>query len=123
MSEKIPETSTIDRLFLELSQFTRAKTNAQITLEYKLCEAQKTIERLCDELNNENGPMHMGEPVIKKPFMDKLAAVTTQRDELLAAMRNILVVVSTPQKNYSYQEANSRVEKIAKKSIAKCEQK
>ena len=83
MSNNTPETSTIDRLFLELSQFTKAKTNAQITLEYKLSEAEKTIDRLCDEFNNENGPMHMGEPVIKNPFMDKLAAVTAQRDELL----------------------------------------
>ena len=83
MSNNTPETSTIDRLFLELSQFTKAKTNAQITLEYKLSEAEKTIDRLCDEFNNENGQMHMGEPVIKNPFMDKLAAVTAQRDELL----------------------------------------
>lgn len=49
MSNNTPETSTIDRLFLELSQFTKAKTNAQITLEYKLSEAEKTIDRLCDE--------------------------------------------------------------------------
>lgn len=86
MTNHTPETSTIDKLFLELSQFTKAKTNAQITLEYKLSEAEKTIERLCEEFNNDNGPMHMGEPVISNPFMDKLAAVTAQRDCLMEAL-------------------------------------
>ena len=95
MSNNTPETSTIDRLFLELSQFTKAKTNAQITLEYKLSEAEKTIDRLCDEFNNENGPMHMGEPVIKNPFMDKLAAVTAQRDELLLRLSSIVGTMRT----------------------------
>ena len=95
MSNNTPETSTIDRLFLELSRFTKAKTNAQITLEYKLSEAEKTIDRLCDEFNNENGPMHMGEPVIKNPFMDKLAAVTAQRDELLLRLSSMVGTMRT----------------------------
>lgn len=123
MTNHTPETSTIDKLFIELSQFAKAKTNAQITLEYKLSEAEKTIERICKEFNNDNGPMHMGEPVISNPFMDKLAAVTSQRDELLGEMHKILALLITPQQNYSYKEANYAVEKIAIEAIAKCEAK
>lgn len=117
MTNHTPETSTIDKLFLELSQFTKAKTNTQITLEYKLSEAEKTIERLCNEFNNENGPMHIGEPVISNPFMDKLTAVTAQRDELLAAMRKLACLGNGDK--YGNSDGNI----IAQAAIAKCEVK
>ncbi len=123
MSNNTPETSTIDRLFLELSQFTKAKTNAQITLEYKLSEAEKTIDRLCDEFNNENGPMHMGEPVIKNPFMDKLAAVTAQRDELLLRLSSMVGTMRTLCRECGWSTLDFPDVEKAESLIDNCEQK
>ncbi|CAB4214566.1 hypothetical protein UFOVP1459_46 [uncultured Caudovirales phage] len=40
------ETETIDRLFLELSQFTRATTGKELALANQLAEAKAEIERL-----------------------------------------------------------------------------
>jgi len=38
-----PETSTIDRLFLELSQFSKAKTRVQLELEARIADREKLL--------------------------------------------------------------------------------
>ena len=44
------ETETIDRLFLELSQFTRATTGKELALANQLAEAKAEIEQLREAL-------------------------------------------------------------------------
>jgi len=50
MNEPKRETMTIDRLFLELSQFTRAKTKRELDMESKLVSIARKIKQIvCTE--------------------------------------------------------------------------
>lgn len=44
------ETETIDKLFLELSQFTKAKTKREIVLEDEVWELKRILRLTCDKL-------------------------------------------------------------------------
>ena len=80
-------------------------------------EVELMISNACEEFNNANGPMQMGEPVISNPFMDKLAAVTAQRDEMLEAMRKLACLGNGD--TYGNSDGNL----IAQDASAKCEVK
>ena len=61
------ETETIDRLFLELSQFTRATTGKELALANQLAEAKAKIVRLREALR-EIHEVYAGSEGIPQPM-------------------------------------------------------
>jgi hypothetical protein len=49
------ETETIDRLFLELSQFTRATTAKEVRLQARVAELEKAIQPFAELVRTTNG--------------------------------------------------------------------
>lgn len=89
MTNHTPEPTILERLNHLADGLNNLRDNSKDDYDrgYIGAEVELMISNACEEFNNANGPMHMGEPVISNPFMDKLAAVTAQRDELLAALK------------------------------------
>ena len=122
MTNHTPEPTILDRLNHLADGLNNLRDNSKDDYDrgYIAAMMEKVdlmISNVCEEFNNANGPMHMGEPVISNPFMDKLAAVTAQRDELLEALNGI---ASTPDRGADIYE---KLTGIAKEAIAKCEAK
>ena len=77
-----PETTYIDHLFLELSQFTQATTGRELGLLKQLAAVTKQLEELADGL------------VTQRMRADNLESccedISKQRDDLLAAAKLLL---------------------------------
>ena len=58
MSGKFIATECIDRLFLELSQFTRAATGKELELQAKCDRLEEALESLQELLDNDNFMEH-----------------------------------------------------------------
>lgn len=66
------ETETIDKLFLELSQFTKAKTSREILLEHEITCLMIAIRPFAEIVNTTNGKI----PTEKLSFADWHTLVT-----------------------------------------------
>lgn len=122
MTNHTPEPTILDRLNHLADGLNNLRDNSKDDYDRgyiaaMMEEVDLMISNVCEEFNNANGPMHMGEPVISNPFMDKLAAVTAQRDELLATMHKIACLGNGDK------FGNSDGNLIAQDAIAKCEVK
>lgn len=60
------ETETIDKLYLELSHFTKAKTSKEILLEHEITMLRLAIKPFADAVNNSSGKI----PTEKLSFAD-----------------------------------------------------
>lgn len=66
------ETETIDKLYLELSQFTRAKTRRELTLEKSLNAARNALLHIETELTSGRSPNGVDAAALAKLCKDVL---------------------------------------------------
>lgn len=76
-SIKRPDTETIDRIFLELSQFTTATTAKEIAMQSGIGEARQAAMELCWEIE-------------KLPASEQQTKVSIQASDLVRQLNELL---------------------------------
>lgn len=88
------ETETIDKLYLELSQFTRAKTRRELTLEKSLNAARNALLHIETELTSGRSPNGVDAAALaklcKRPMSRQVLLTYKQVDWLHSVMQNPL---------------------------------